>query len=108
VSYSVDHTHCIYLPAPISTNILFRPPYEECLLGAGGVGVSVIPGTDITAGIAKTYSMTIGNDHRHTLSLSAADFAALRAGQTITKQTSRDARPGGRQHVHTVTISCRA
>jgi hypothetical protein len=92
INWSTDHSHNIIYTGPV-------PPI-------GGTGSIAIPRSDVDTSVAKNYTTSINNDHTHTLYLSAADFAALRAGKTVTKETSRDARRGGRAHTHTVRLSC--
>jgi hypothetical protein len=60
-----------------------------------------IPEADVIAGVETTY--TLGGGHMHELTLTADDFAALQAGETIMVM----AEPGGQNnHPHTVTITC--
>lgn len=107
MSMNEGHVHYIYrfaalsiTPVPgVTLDISFAP---------ASYGTVQISWQDVRAGVAKSYVTTEQNGHTHTLLLSAGDLAGLHAGKTLTKQTSRDARPGGRQHTHTVTISCRA
>jgi hypothetical protein len=56
---------------------------------------------DAMAGVAKTYDIQGGSDHSHTLSISAAQFAMLAAGDPVTITSSNDA-----GHDHAVTVSC--
>jgi hypothetical protein len=86
-----EHQHSIVVP---------RYPYFVI------IGTVLIPRADVDLGAVKTYTSDTVDDHLHTLTLTSADFSALRAGRTLTKQTSRDARQGGRQHTHTVTVRC--
>ena len=45
-----------------------------------------IPLVDLEAGVTKTYEST-GNSHQHNLTITAADFEALRNGETVKKYT---------------------
>jgi len=56
---------------------------------------------DASAGAAKSYDIQGGADHSHTLSISAAEFAMLAAGDPVTITSSTDA-----GHAHAVTVSC--
>ena len=49
----------------------------------------------------KTYTLTIGNNHTHTLSLSTANYEELITNRTLTKATSET-----ESHTHNVTIQC--
>ncbi|MEJ7731544.1 MAG: hypothetical protein WKG00_20315 [Polyangiaceae bacterium] len=56
---------------------------------------------DITAGVDKDYTAT-GATHDHPVTVTAADFAALAAGNTVTVVAEQ----GGSQHTHQVTLVC--
>jgi hypothetical protein len=53
---------------------------------------------DIEAAVETTYTLT--GAHTHTVTLTAADFRMLAAGETIVVMSSLDV------HTHMVTISC--
>jgi hypothetical protein len=89
VSYHVDHTHRLL----ILRDTIFNPPP---VMGSGFDAAT----------LTNPYRTTFDNSHFHVVSLTADNLLALRAGQTITKKTSSDARPGGQRHSHMVTISC--
>lgn len=89
VSYHVDHTHRLL----ILRDTIFNPP--------------PVVGSGLYAATVNTpYRTTFDNNHSHVVALTSTEYQSLRAGQTITKKTSSDARPGGQRHSHTVTISC--
>ena len=44
-----------------------------------------IPLADIEAGVEKQYTSTMANNHTHTITITAADFAALQQGDTVKK-----------------------
>jgi hypothetical protein len=91
VSYHVDHTHRL---------ILLR---DRVFSGYSAIDYPVTDGQLLTLFNFRT---TFDNNHSHLVYLTTDNITALRAGQTITKKTSSNARPGGSQHSHTVTISC--
>ncbi len=56
---------------------------------------------EIQAAADKTYDVTGQSAHSHSYSLSAADYAALAKGTSVTHTTS-----DGGGHTHTITILC--
>jgi hypothetical protein len=63
----------------------------------------VITQADVLAGVDKMYTIT-GSGHTHSLTITAADFAKLRAGtQAIETSGVGGAAPG---HTHVVTVMC--
>jgi hypothetical protein len=62
-----------------------------------------VPSADITAGVEKTYSIKGQSSHDHLLTITAAQFAALGAGGSITVTSSN---VGG--HTHSVRVTCAA
>jgi hypothetical protein len=56
---------------------------------------------DFDAGQSKTYSIKGTADHDHSVTLSAQDFTDLKAGKTITKESTNN---GG--HSHPMQIVC--
>ena len=61
-----------------------------------------IPAEDIAAGTARTYDITGGADHSHSVSISAAEMASLAGNIGIQVMSSSD---GG--HSHTIDVRCR-
>ncbi len=61
----------------------------------------VVPLADIEAGADKTYDIQGASAHPHTVTITAADFAALAAGQPIQMESSMDA-----GHTHLVSVVC--
>jgi len=57
--------------------------------------------TDVNAGVDKTYDITGTSAHTHMVTVTAADFTAIKAGTTrmVTSTTG-----GG--HTHAVTVMC--
>lgn len=78
---------------------------------AAGCGQSTIAGNhghelavdqaDIDAGVERTYDITGGSAHAHSVTLSADDFAALQAGEEVTVVST-----DGGGHTHSVTVVC--
>lgn len=56
---------------------------------------------EVDAGMAKTYDITGSADHSHNLSISAAQMAQIKSGQTLNITST-----SGSAHTHTVTIQC--
>lgn len=73
---------------------------EEHERGPHGTGL-VFPAADVIAGVPVRYDITGASRHPHTLDVSAEDFAALAAGESVTIRSSFDSR-----HVHDVTLQC--
>jgi len=56
---------------------------------------------DVNAGVDKTYDITGSSAHAHMATVTAADFAAIKAGTTrMVTSTS------GGGHTHSVTVMC--
>jgi hypothetical protein len=60
----------------------------------------VVPAADVIAGVQKQYSIQGTSAHRHFITVTAAMFAQLKLGTTVTVVS------GGVSHTHVVTISC--
>ncbi len=60
-----------------------------------------VPKADVVAGTAKTYTLTTGNAHTHTVMVGAADFAKLQNNMSVSIGTSTDD-----AHSHSVIITC--
>lgn len=60
-----------------------------------------IPASDVNAGEGKTYTLTQGNGHTHTVVLSETDFERLMTDGTTRVESSSDA-----GHKHFVNVSC--
>jgi hypothetical protein len=56
---------------------------------------------DVAAGTLKMYSIRGTSAHDHTVTISPASFATLKAGQTLTLTSSTAS-----SHSHTVTVVC--
>lgn len=108
MSRNEDHVHFIPLEVNAFTLLPEVPASYGIEFSAWLQGSVQISWQDVRAGVAKSYVTTEQHGHTHVLLLTAGELATLRSGGRITKQTSRNARPGSRQHTHTVTISCRA
>jgi hypothetical protein len=60
-----------------------------------------VPAADVTAGVAKTYSIQGASGHDHLVIITAAQFAQLGAGHAITVASTNSA-----GHTHSVTVTC--
>lgn len=56
---------------------------------------------DVAAGSEKTYTLTQGDGHTHSVTISASDFESLQDNNQITATSTSDA-----GHTHSVTVSC--
>jgi hypothetical protein len=70
----------------------------------------VIPATDVAVGATKMYDITNCANHCHTVTVTAANFAALSNGMTITLMATPDVQPPAdcadpNVHSHTVLIA---
>lgn len=99
---SGGHTHSVTVSCAGTTT---TPPTKTCS-GKTTIGTNhghqlAIPQADIVAGKAKKYSIKGTSSHDHTVSLTAADFASLKAKGTLTLTSQT-----GSGHTHSVTVSC--
>lgn len=62
--------------------------------------VMMVSMADVTAGVAKTYNIMGTSTHDHTVMITAAQFAQLKNGGTLTLTSSNTL------HTHTVTVMC--
>ena len=63
--------------------------------------VLMVSKADVTAGVAKSYSIKGTADHDHTVMVTAAMFAQLQTDTAITMTSTTDA-----SHSHGVTVMC--
>lgn len=61
-----------------------------------------IPQADIIAGVDRTYSIQGTSAHSHDVTITAAEFQALAAKQSLTARASTT----GSGHAHNVSVSC--
>src|SRR5690349_4620287 len=78
--------------APVQQPMSDAPP-EACGSTAATIGTNhghalVVPIADVTAGVAKTYSIQGGSGHPHTVMITAAMFAMLQQNQTVSATSS--------------------
>jgi hypothetical protein len=79
---------------------------EECTTPTNQIGSNhghmlTVTFAEVDAGAAKTYDITGTADHSHNLSISAAQMAQIKSGQTLNITST-----SGSAHTHTVTIQC--
>lgn len=60
-----------------------------------------VPSADVLAGVARSYDIQGTSMHPHTVEVTAAQFAELASGTTVTVTSSTDA-----AHTHSVVIMC--
>jgi hypothetical protein len=63
----------------------------------------MVPAADITAGTEKMYNIQGESAHPHTVTLTAAHFATLAGGGSVTVTSTSNGTPA---HTHMVTVSC--
>ena len=61
----------------------------------------VVTSADVAAGVEKTYDIMGTAGHTHMVTITAADFAMLKAGGTIMETSTVDL-----CHSHVITVSC--
>jgi len=61
----------------------------------------MVPAADVMAGVEKQYNIKGASAHPHTITVTAAMFAMLKAGSAVMVTSSNDA-----GHTHVVTITC--
>ncbi len=61
---------------------------------------------DVRAGVEKTYNIQGTNSHAHFVTLTADHFAALRANQGVTLNSTIGSASGLGGHDHRVTVQC--
>ena len=82
------------------------PPSTTCAttntsISANHGHAAVIPAADVAAGVMKTYDIKGASSHPHTITVTAAMFAMLKAGTMVVVPSSNDA-----GHTHNVTVTC--
>ncbi len=60
-----------------------------------------VSAADVAAGTEKTYNIQGTSDHAHSVTVTAAQFTSLQSNQQISSTSSNDS-----GHTHSVTISC--
>lgn len=97
------HTHTVTVTCSVTT-----PLPATCGRGAAAISISAnhghsltVPKADITAAATKTYSIQGTSSHAHQVTITAAQFALLKSGQTFTVTSSSVF-----SHVHTVKVAC--
>ena len=100
-------------PAPVDApKTVDAPPIQPdapaatCASTTASIGTNhghaiTVSAADITAGVEKTYNIKGGSAHPHTVVVSAAMFTMLKAGMAIMVTSSTDA-----NHAHAVTVTC--
>ncbi len=95
------HTHDVTVTCSVSSP-------ATCGRGATATAISAnhghslrVPKGDIATAATKTYSIKGTATHVHQVTITAPQFAQLKAGQSITVTSS-----AALAHVHTVTVAC--
>jgi len=66
-----------------------------------GPHMLVVPSADVQAGVEKIYDIMGAAQHTHLVTVTAADFAILKAGGTVMETSTITL-----DHSHLITISC--
>jgi hypothetical protein len=76
-------------------------PTPSSIISSNHGHVATIPSADVQAGVQKSYDIQGASDHPHTITVTAAMFMMMKAGQTVNVVSTNDA-----AHTHTVMLSC--
>lgn len=71
------------------------------LIGSNHGHSITVPKVDVENGSEKIYNIQGSSGHSHTVTVTAADFAALQSNQSVTISSTQDS-----GHTHSVSISC--
>ena len=82
------------------------PPSMSCATTSSTISanhghVAMVPAADVMAGVEKSYNIKGGSAHPHMITITAAQFAMIKAGTPVTVTSSNDA-----GHTHNVTVMC--
>jgi hypothetical protein len=99
------HAHRVTVSCTVTAN---PPPPAACGNGARASAISAnhghalaVPKADIASTTPKTYSIKGASGHAHTVTLTVAHYATLKAGKSLVVSSTNDA-----GHAHQVTIVC--
>jgi len=70
-------------------------------IGSNHGHVMTVTKAEVTAGVAKSYDIMGSSPHTHTVMVTAANFATLAGGGTVTITSS-----SGSAHTHDVVVMC--
>ena len=65
-----------------------------------------IPAADVDSTVTKTYNIAGIADHPHTITLTPAQLAQIKAMTSVTVSSSVDPSPIFASHFHAVTVNC--
>lgn len=109
-SNASGHTHSVTVTCTVSATPAPGPgpAPAACSAGAKATTISanhghslVVPKADVTAAVSKTYSIQGTSSHPHQITITAAQFATLKTGRSISATSSSVF-----SHVHAVTVAC--
>jgi hypothetical protein len=103
---TVDAAKAVDAPKSPDAPPLDGPPGSVCattnaMVSANHGHAAAIPAADVMAGVEKSYDIKGGSQHPHTITVTAAMFAMLKAGTMVVVTSSNDA-----GHTHNVTVTC--
>ncbi|MBX3233899.1 MAG: hypothetical protein KIT84_31615 [Labilithrix sp.] len=75
----------------------------DAVIGQNHGHALAVPAEDVAEGADKTYSIQGGSSHDHLVTVTAADFAELATGASVTIASTTDV-----GHRHPVTVTCAA
>jgi hypothetical protein len=73
----------------------------QATIGSNHSHTMTVSAADVTAGAEKEYDIQGTSGHPHSVTLTVADFTQLQSGSSVTKTST-----SGGSHTHSVTISC--
>ena len=83
---------------PDAANVCTAP---VAVIGTNHGHTISVPLADVTAAAEKSYDISGGGGHAHSVTISAAQFAQIASGQTLNLTST-----AGGGHTHTVTVMC--
>lgn len=81
-----------------AANVCTNPAVQ---IGANHSHTLVVPLADVDAGMAKTYDITGGADHAHSVMITATQFTQIKNGQTLNLTST-----SGNAHTHNIVVMC--
>jgi hypothetical protein len=73
------------------------------MIGSNHGHTLTVPPDHVTAGTERTYTFAGTAPHMHSVTVTAANFTALRGGGSVTVTSTSGGDPA---HTHSVTITC--
>ena len=82
------------------------PPAMACTTATASIGANhghalVVSQAEVAAGVEKSYNIQGSSGHAHTVVVTAAMFATLKASRMVQTTSST-----GSSHTHSITVTC--